>query len=856
MSALEHFVWVLVLACIVLGCVHRWRTSRMLKRLAAEVVAREKAVADARAAEERYRGIFENAVEGIFQTTPDGHYISANPALAALYGYATPEELIRSLSDIAEMLYVDPQRREEFRQRIEADGRVVDFESAVRRRDGNVIWISENARAVRDVNGTVRHYEGTVVDITAKRNTQALTTQMEAAETANRAKSEFLANMSHEIRTPLNGVMGMLELLGTTTLDGRQQRFIHLAHSSAEALVALINQILDFSKIEAGALEFEEVPFQIRPLVEDLSEVMGHKAHKKGVELACRIRADVPELLVGDPERIRQVLVNLLSNAVKFTERGAVTVEVSSQSASDGHVQLWFEVRDTGIGIPADRRHRLFQPFMQVDASTTRRYGGTGLGLSICRQLIVAMGGDIQYEAPPAGGSRFRFWLRLPIGAAAAAPRRLPVALEGMRVLAVDDVEVNRQLLHEHLRRWGLSLETAADATSAMQLIHSAAERGTPYRLVMLDRHLPDMDGLELARLIHDEPAHANSGMLLLTSAGDGPSAAELHRLGIGDVLHKPLRQSQLFDAVVSLAAPAIARPTEPLQAPIRPTAAAATPDANLILVAEDNEVNRMVTEEILVSAGYRCEMACDGREAVEAVATGRFALVLMDCQMPVMDGFTAVAELRRRETAGQSFCARGSMPIIALTANAVRGDREYCLSNGMDGYVTKPINRQALLDAIAPFVRPTASCSTKSGQGSEPVVHVAAPTVTAAPDALCIDDLLHRCQHDRGFAARVLEKFRRRLPADVADLQQAARDGDVPKVQRLAHQLKGCAGNVGATAIQQRAAALETARGKEATELLALEREMDNCLEAVATLLSDLDSPSHQAATGRGEAQ
>jgi len=398
--------------------------NRVLQRAGRELSAREEAMEAVRRAEERYRGIFENAVEGMFQTSPDGRYLSANPALAEIYGYDSTEHLMTSLSDIGAMLYIDPKRREEFRRLIDRHDTVVKFESEVRRHDGVAIWISENARAVRNSAGAIVFYEGTVVDITAQREAAEIQAQAEAADAANRAKSEFLANMSHEIRTPLNGVMGMLDLLGTTGLDDRQQRFVHLARSSADALLGLINQILDFSKIEAGKLELERVEFRLHPLVEDLSEVLGHRAHKKGIELACRIHADVPDIVIGDPERLRQVLVNLTNNSVKFTERGSVEIDVACESKEGRDTRLRFEVRDTGIGVPENRRDRLFQPFMQVDASTTRRYGGTGLGLSICKQLVEALGGEIGYDERPGGGSIFSFTLPLECGAASTPPPR------------------------------------------------------------------------------------------------------------------------------------------------------------------------------------------------------------------------------------------------------------------------------------------------------------------------------------------------------------------------------------------------------------------------------------------------
>lgn len=830
--------------------------NRVIERAQTEISAREDAAEALRRAEEKYRSIFENAVEGMFQTSPDGGYLEANPALAAIYGYASPAELMASLSDISAMLYVDPMRRDDFRRLVERDGTLVNFESEVRRRDGSTIWISENARTIRDAAGRVLYYEGTVVDVTARREAGVMQAQVDAAEAANRAKSEFLANMSHEIRTPLNGVMGMLELLGTTTLDDRQTRFVRLARSSSEALLALINQILDFSKIEAGCVELEHVEFRLRPLVEDLAEVLGHRAHTKGIELACRIHGNVPDLVAGDPERLRQVLVNLTNNAVKFTETGRVEIDVSYDDETDWRPRIRFEVRDTGIGVPANRRDRLFQPFSQVDASTTRKYGGTGLGLSICKQLVQMLGGDIEYDARPGGGSIFRFALPLEIRAVATedVPRVVPPKWRDLKVLAVDDVDVNRELLDEHLRGWGLTLDTAPDAESALNMVRQAAKDGTPYRLVMLDRKLPDMDGLDLAHRIHAVADHADAQLLLLTSISESPERDELNRLGIADVLYKPLRQSSLFDALMTLTGAAeqkaAASAAESAARSVTDLVTAATSQQAAcgglsILVADDNEVNRLVTAEILRTAGHRSTLVTNGREAVDAVAAGSFDLILMDCQMPVLDGFSAVAELRKREADGESFGRHNPIAVVALTANAVRGDRERCLAAGMNGYVSKPIDRIALLTEIGrcgPAVIVEASKPKVAAAANEPQA-----TPAANDDALRIEELLDRCQGDRDFAGRLLDKFRKRLPQDLTELTTAATDGDAAKVARLAHQLKGCAGNVGASALHRSAAALETAvvEGTAIAEndVAALRRDAEACLDTIENLLREFNA-------------
>jgi Amt family ammonium transporter len=888
--------------------------NRVIRRANHEIHAREDAAALLRTAEEKYRGIFENAVEGIFQTTPEGTYLSANPALARIYGYDTPAELINSLDKLDVRLYVDAGRRNDFRTLIDVDGVVRNFESAVYKRDGSIIWISENARAIRDTQGKITYYEGTVVDITARREALDWQAQKEAAEAANRAKSEFLANMSHEIRTPLNGAMGMLELLSTTELDARQQRFVHLARSSADTLLGLINQILDFSKIEAGKVELEKVGFRLHPLVEDLAEVFGHKAQKKGIELACRIRGDVPDGVFGDPERIRQVLVNLVNNAVKFTHQGDVCIELAVDSTGGGSATVAFSVHDSGIGVPADRRDRLFQPFTQVDASTTRKYGGTGLGLSICKQLVEAMGGEVEYAPRPEAGSTFRFRVPLEIADVPRTAQHVAEDVQKLRALAVDDVEANRELLDENFRRWGWELDTAADATSALEMARKEAAAARPYQLLILDRHLPDMDGLELAKQLHDTHAYSNSNMLLLTSMSDSPNAIDLRNIGISGVMNKPIRQSKLFDAVVRAVrtersesiAKSVAANAERRDAQVAAASSQGkTPAKAKLLVAEDNEINQMVTEEILHSGGYECDIVASGVQALEALKRKNYDLVLMDCQMPEMDGFTAVGEIRRRETTGTRFVAHGAIPVIALTANAVRGDRELCLAAGMTDYVSKPIDREILLstigrllaashavassaetvvakvvdatsvadvtnvadvadtafeDAIAAEAAAVADMA-RAAMGREPVAgtmeeRVAAhgavdhdietkleQTVAEIVAAFKTEDLLTRCQGDKTFAGRVLTKFQKRLPDDLLTLEQAAAARDCDAIKRHAHQLKGCAGNVGAVRLGAAAATLELEASQSVISeenVTLLRAEVGFCMNEVGGLLAE----------------
>ncbi len=528
--------------------------------------------------------------------------------------------------------------------------------------------------------------------------------------------------MSHEIRTPLNGVIGMLNLLGDGHLDEKQRRFVQIARQSADALLSLINDILDFSKIEAGRLELEHVEFNLHELLESVAEMFSHEAGEKGIELTCFVRPNVPATVEGDPERLRQILVNLANNALKFTQQGEVRISAELTEHELHGTRVRFTVTDTGIGIPHDRVRALFSPFTQVDASTTRKYGGTGLGLAICRQLAQLMDGEIGVESVERLGSTF--WLEVPlptVGDGSPRPRRLPERLHDLRILAVDDNATNRELLDEQLSAWGFVVETIGDPFEALGRMSEAAATGTPFRLVLLDHQMPGLDGMTLAKRIKSDPAHRGAVLLLLTSVDRLPTDEERAAVGLAGAMTKPLRQSRLFDVIVDalhgpipLGTPKRSAPEREQRQP-RQTNPAIDAIPRRILVVEDNETNRLVTTELLHRSGFTSEIAENGREAVERLAAEAFDLVLMDCQMPEMDGFEATGVFRRMETEGRSPRV-GRTPIVALTANAISGDRERCLAAGMDDYIAKPIDPVRMLETIR---RHLPSATTVQREGS-----------------------------------------------------------------------------------------------------------------------------------------
>jgi ammonium transporter, Amt family len=814
--------------------------NRMLERF-------EAALRERRAAEQRYRSIFENAVEGIFQTSPEGSYLAANPALARIYGYDSVDELIIGLRDIAGELYVDPRRRNDFVRLMEQNDVITDFESQVRRKDASEIWISENARAQRDEKGRLLYYEGTVEEITGRKRAEELFREKEAAEAANRAKSQFLANMSHEIRTPLNGVIGMLDLLASSGLTAQQKRYAELAKSSADALLSQINDILDFSKIEAGKLELERATVDLHDVLESIPEMFAHRAHAKNLELQCHILPTTPRFVIGDSERLRQVLVNLVGNALKFTENGQVVVRAErwTETATSAPASVRFEVRDTGIGIPAARVAKLFQSFSQVDVSTTRKYGGTGLGLAICRQIVELMGGEIGVTSLAGQGSTF--WFQVPLEEDCRMDAKILDMhdVSGLRVLAVDDNETNLEILSGQLTQWGVEVNTARGAREGLDLLRSAAESGRPFQVAVVDRLMPEVDGLELAQLIQAEPALRDVRLIMLTSLSEQLPAADRGRLAL-TCLQKPVRQSLLFNTLINVTQNVAGTEREPrrsAQEAFLPSEGA-SPLARgyRILVADDNEINRMVAEELLRADGFESESVENGRLAVEAVRRGNIDLVLMDCEMPEMDGFEATGLLRALESEGQlRSTPRQPLPIIALTAQAVQGDRQRCIDAQMTDYVTKPIDRRTLLTAIRrllPTTEPETAGVANHFRGTTPLA------IKLNREVLNIEQLLERCSGDQEFVGRILYKFTSKNRRDIDELGHAVAVSASRDVARMSHSLKGAAANIAATRLHDVVAALEDAARHDRTDelhalLCLVETEARECQQVIGQLLS-----------------
>lgn len=806
-----------------------------------EIVERKRAGEELKKAEIKYRSIFDNAPYGIYQTNLEGKVLTANPALARMLGYDSPEDMISSIKNIIKDLYVEPARRYEFLKILNRQGFVKNFEFKAFCKDKSEIIVSNNSRTVLDDTKNILYFEGVLEDVTERKQIEDLKIAKEAAESSTRSKSEFLAHMSHEIRTPMNAIIGFSNLALMTELSPKQLDYINKIDAAAKSLLEVINDILDFSKIEAGKLEMSSIDFHLHDVLRNMSDMVSVKAAEKGIELIVSIDDNVPNALIGDPFRLRQVLINLTNNAVKFTPSGYILVEVETIDMDDTCCRLRFSVKDTGIGITQEQISKLFAAFCQGDASLTRRFGGTGLGLVISKQLVNMMGGDISVVSTSGKGSAFSFTALFRLLPEEKQTHFIvPEDIRDLKVLVVDDNAVVRSVIQHQLQSFPLTVETVDSGEAALAAL-VRAENTHPYDLVLMDWCMPGINGIDASRMIRQD-LHLNHIplVIMITAFGREDVMKEAEEVGINGFLLKPASPSMLFDTIMDVLGKRSATAITPLpshESPMNKTREKLA--GTRVLLVEDNIINQQVAREILEIAGVIVEIANNGKEAIEAVANNQYDLLLMDIQMPILGGYEATRLIRTDNK-------NASLPIIAMTGHAMQGIKDECLAAGMNDYISKPIDIEELFGILTKWIEQSSAvpCDILPPSADIELPELKECRFPHHLPGIDIDSGLQRLVGNKNLYKKLLIDFLHNYHQVIADIQCALKS-DEAVAHRLAHTLKGIAGNISAKDVHAAANELDLAitGGKcgDYDRLLSnLDKSLQVLLQSIKTLEED----------------
>ncbi len=799
----------------------------------------------------KYRKIFENASEGLFQISTAGGIISANPAMAEMLGYGDPDEMIRLVNDVAEQCYAKPQDYADFTSMVKTNTKLTGFERQFKRKDGSTFWGVASGQSVKDAKGTLLYYEGSLVDITEQKEKLKADKARVVAEEASRSKSEFLANMSHEIRTPMNAIIGLAHLAQKTDMTPKQNDYLQKIENSGLSLLGIINDILDFSKIEANKLSMESIDFDLQAVLDNVVNLINIKAEEKGLELLFDVGRDVPLGLVGDPLRLGQILINLAGNSIKFTKEGQVLIKVDlvDKNPEQPIVGLKFSISDSGIGLTPEQISKLFQSFSQADGSTTREYGGTGLGLTISKSLVSMMGGEISVESVHGEGSTFIFTAEFGVQSEKDQLLLLsPGELHGMRVLVVDDNEKSREILRDLMEEFHFAVTEAASGEEAISTLRNSAD-SKPFDLVLMDWQMEGLDGIETARRIKENTGlDKMPAILMVTAFGREEIMSQAKNVGMDGFLIKPVNRSLLFDTIMNLFGKTgvldqdliIRDPGELMKLD--------TISGACVLLVEDNKINQQVATELLESAGIIVTLAGNGIEAVSAVNENNpgFDGVLMDIQMPEMDGYEATRIIRKNPE-------HAKLPIIAMTANAMAGDREKCIDAGMNDHIPKPIEPKFLFETLVKWLPEMEN--EKDRQLPARLEESDKQVLPAHLDGIDMEVGLRRTGGNPHFYSQMLADFAIDHGDDFKLIMASIDKLDLDLATRLVHTLKGVVGGIGAVPLYETAQRLEShLRGEKIDELPSLLRELKKEFQQVTeSLKQNLKKRRKESETNTG---